>query len=886
MADNKIDDFSLNLNDELIFNYYEPKHQEFNLNSLYNDNELDFKKCEVFNNYYSTVNHVTFRLSNTSIKLFSYKCNCRFTKYNINRDIISNQHLTQLLKKYKFDNPYFYSTITEEDIYIKDNDIDIVDNQIEIKESSLDIYFDNLLITNNKLKEKYDNISSSIPKTYELISVNFNKYFDLNIDLNEEFIFFNSVKRSELFHRIFKFLKNNRKIMIIAISGPYGIGKSLTSLVLQKHLYLNKIKTLYINLKYYYKSHIEWNMKIETLISELFFLILDDDGLKGLITEVKQKNSRNIWDCLLLITNNLKEKKFEYLIILDQYQESVDINGNLKYLRDIANIKIFLLSSINDDDVKKQFESIILDKTPTIKYQYCINLLDNKKIILNEKIKEKILAKKGQKIYSQNVYFDITINILSDFGLFPKFIMLFLYKYSTIYDLIHIEYKKIFKNLYYFFRNNNDYWILKDITIDKPLIFSKEALIKNFKNIPLKYFNSNSIEKNQSTFSISYAFPFCLNVYEDYINYRDAKDSFFISQDGGIKGTNFEMILKIRMKVFGSLQIDGHFEVLELLKMNFDSKYNNIDTDYFNDKNNILITQKNSNGKLLDFIVFRPKESEVFWIQSKYIINANNIQPRNNYVKQTEKFITTFKNKFGIQLKNIYLLYISSEEYNIDNSSEVFDLLEKNEINCLFYSVKKMIFSYDFIYKVDFLENKECYKINDNKKFIYRNQIMSQLYEMDSQLIGKKINNPKDKEYRNLQKIFKKLDNSRLEKMQHMKFIDYLEKENVFQFNINDYFGSFAFYNTNYEEMNSYFNKPIQTYFVNCDLENKEINFKKDIGIIFPSPYNQSKIYYDIKLKKEIKSKEYENKFRNFGFFYGEFINPNNISKNIDLSED
>ena len=885
MEDNKIDNFSLNLNDELIFNYYEPKHQTFNLNSLYNENELDFKKCELFKNYYSTVNYVTFLLSNTSIKLFSYKCNCSLTKYNINRDLISNQHLTQLLKKYKFDNPYFYSKIKKKDIYIKDNVIDIVDNKIEIKESSLDNYFGKLLISNNKLKEKYDKISSSIPTTYELISPNFNKYFDLNIDLNEEFIFFNSEKRCELFSEIFEFLEGKRKI--IAISGPYGIGKSLSSLVLQKHLYLKQTKTLYINLKYYYKSHIEWNIKIETLISEFFFLLLEDKELKELITKVKQENSKNIWDYLLIIGNDLKKKEFQYLIILDQYQKSVDIEGNLKDLIDIANIKIFLLSSINYYDVKKQFELIILDKTPTIEYIYFINLLDNKKIISNEKIKEKILAKKGQKNCSPNVFFDNIVKILSDFGLFPKFIMLFLYAYSTIYDLIHIEYKKIFNKLFYFYRNNNNYSILKDITIDKPLIFSKEVLIKNFKNIPLKYFNSNSMEKNQSTFSISYAFPFCLNVYEDYINYRDAKNSFFISQDGGIKGTNFEMILKIRMKVFGSLQIDGHFEVSELLKMNLDSKYNNIDADYFTDKNNILITQKNSNGKLLDFIVFRPKESEVFWIQSKYIINSNNIQPRNNYVNQTGKFITTFKNKFGIELKNIYLLYISSEEYNIENSSEVFNLLEVNEINCLFYSVKKLTFSYDFIYEVDVLENKECYKINDNKNFNYRNQIMSQLYEMDSKFIGKKINNPNDKEYGNLQKVFKKLGNSSLEKKEHMKFIDYIEKENVFQFKINDCFGSFAFYNTNYEEMNSYFKKPIQAYYVNCVLENNEINFRKDIGIIFPSPYNQTKIYFDIKLKKEIRSKEYENKFRNLGFFYGEFIiNQNNISNNIELSED
>ena len=150
MEDNKIDNFSLNQKDELIFNYYDHKYQTFNFNSLYNENELDFNKCELFNNYYSTVNYVTFQLSNTPIKLFTYKCNCSLTKYNINRDLISNEHLIQLLKIYKYNNPYFYSKIKQKDIYINNNVIDIVDIKIEIKESSLENYMNDLLITNNK----------------------------------------------------------------------------------------------------------------------------------------------------------------------------------------------------------------------------------------------------------------------------------------------------------------------------------------------------------------------------------------------------------------------------------------------------------------------------------------------------------------------------------------------------------------------------------------------------------------------------------------------------------------------------------------------------------------------------------------------------------------
>ena len=91
MADNKIDNFSLNIKDELIFNYYEPKHQSFNFNSLYNENELDFKKCELLRNCFFRINCVTFQLSNTQIKLLSYKCNCSLTKYNIDIDILSNE---------------------------------------------------------------------------------------------------------------------------------------------------------------------------------------------------------------------------------------------------------------------------------------------------------------------------------------------------------------------------------------------------------------------------------------------------------------------------------------------------------------------------------------------------------------------------------------------------------------------------------------------------------------------------------------------------------------------------------------------------------------------------------------------------------------------------
>lgn len=80
--------------------------------------------------------------------------------------------------------------------------------------------------------------------------------------------------------------------------------------------------------------------------------------------------------------------------------------------------------------------------------------------------------------------------------------------------------------------------------------------------------------------------------------------------------------------------------------------------------------------------------------------------------------------------------------------------------------------------------------------------------------------------------------------------------------------------------------KAIQTYFVNCALDrNNEIDFTKNVGIIYPNIYDDKTIYYDIKLREEMKAKEYKTKFKNLGFFYGEFINHNKSSK-INIEED
>lgn len=95
-----------------------------------------------------------------------------------------------------------------------------------------------------------------------------------------------------------------------------------------------------------------------------------------------------------------------------------------------------------------------------------------------------------------------------------------------------------------------------------------------------------------------------------------------------------------------------------------------------------------------------------------------------------------------------------------------------------------MEFSYDFHYEIKSLEKNECFKINDNQNFEYKNQFYSQMYDMDYIYIGKKINNPDDKYYKDLQTIVNELDDSRFEKREHMKLIEYLIKQKIFNFSV------------------------------------------------------------------------------------------------------
>ena len=166
--------------------------------------------------------------------------------------------------------------------------------------------------------------------------------------LDEMFPFYFTNKRKKLIDNILKFVKKDGE-KIFSICGPHNTGKSITALFIQKYLYEEGIKSVYINLKYYfYKPLLDFDKKIDALIKECFFFIQDEKNLLSLYKEFKYKNSIN--EVFLVLVNHLKQKNYvNFFIIIDQFQMKYDL---IDILDIFSDFKIFLLSSINDRDVK------------------------------------------------------------------------------------------------------------------------------------------------------------------------------------------------------------------------------------------------------------------------------------------------------------------------------------------------------------------------------------------------------------------------------------------------------------------------------------------------------------------------------------------------------
>ena len=371
-----------------------------------------------------------------TIKIFRYAIPCKFKDLNAPVQIVSSDHLKLIMKKKIdekiYENPYFYSKLYRDKIFIdvdKIEDLEIYfDKSIEIKDKKIE---DDLPRISQIFKEEktfYKN-EDFTKSSFKSLSSNFNSYFpDLNVNLADDFNYIYGQNRMELKKKFKIFLTLKNEESIYPICGPHGTGKTISTLFFHKLLFKEGIRGLYLNLKYYSLNNVKLEDKVETLLKECFFICDNDEELSKLYEKFIIKNNINeIFEIIRNFINekNNKNKEEEKIyIIFDQYQEKL----NMYYLFNLfSKMKIILLSSINDDDVKNNIiltyeEQIQQDFNNTIqknniketkkiiRYHYIDNLIDNEyyktpifKGLIKKKIIKNLLKEKKEEEAKKNL---------------------------------------------------------------------------------------------------------------------------------------------------------------------------------------------------------------------------------------------------------------------------------------------------------------------------------------------------------------------------------------------------------------------------------------------------------------------------------------------------
>ena len=808
-----------------------------------------------------------FKLEYKGFKFSIFPCQMSFNfpEKNIKVKVCSFTHLEKLIADLGYKNPAFrkksqkkfsplinpeqINQFTKEEIIIKEYNV-ILDYYTEYK---------NYLNLFNKANI---NIYSPCAKI-KFLSLNFQKYLAKhisNIDEEKEIIIFQSMTRFSLYKEICNFLiKGNEKIY--AVCGAFGIGKSFTSLIFQKHIFI-KYKSLYINLS----NKEEINQLKETIIKEIYFLKLNEIEFNSLIKKILTSNYYEIWEIIKEIDDFCWNNQLDFLLILDQYQKANDKNENVFNLK---VKKILLISSINDEEVKEALVSQIQKKDEVkIKYKYYLNL--DFEVSYFETY-TKSMDKKAKEC-------------LQKFDFIPIF--LFLLENSFKWDVLNFlnfQFFSILKNLKNFFDKFNIGYIQKLHNENKineqsnPSVAFKnisiEEFLNNIKYIPLKYISFKIID--DSLVELYYAFKYIKNTLQSEIFYRIGINSLLSKMEKGfVKGEKFETIIFHKLILDKSIfNIDNFITVDKIINMELVSEYQNINTDDLINRNCILITQNNYYSEDYDFGVIYPKDKKLILIRAKYRLEASNVYPKDYYsdVSKISLVTDSVKKNLKIDLEKIYILYISTVEFNNRNS---FEILNKKKINCLFYNVTNDYFTTNHRDKIfNFIPSESC-EIYPNSEHFFP-QIYCKIDRVNEILDS--MRDLIDEE-----KPINKSNKSNF--VMYNKFIDYLKQKQV-KNDLIKHLGEFItnIFN-NYSIRQKIMDKKYLLFFkVKEENEKeKEIDFSNDMILFYE--IDSKSIYYDIQKNVQLK-KEFsiltKKKFKEYYYIIGKWIDD----KIINLEE-
>ena len=494
----------------------------------------------------------------------------------------------------------------------------------------------------------------------------------------------------------FNSIENDDEYKFKVYTGPYGIGKSFTVLMLQKMLYFSGHKTLYINLKYYNNTNDSFLDKLETLWQEAFYLFFDKEQYIN-FQKSRIDLYKSYFDAIKKIVNILNKNKEKYLIIFDQYQEKYDHSKKLDYFRKECK-NILLISTINDKDVKLNIEKQLSgknEKEEYICYKYLFKLIISKKDINNLN--------------------DVKKNIMKDFGYLPiyqnKLERVYAFNYMDFYQT---EIRKIFLNIEKFFKTNKRNYLnqlidkkeinLSDSLNQKSISFSD--FIDNINLIPLKYINY-TLSMKEKRVTLYYAIPLIEKLLKEYFVYYDNLSLFNKTNNKGELGYCFKSILTYDFKIYKYFEIDAIIEVEKIIEMDF-SQITIDFKKYYPEKNRIFITQKVFVGDYFDMGIILTQEKILILIQVIYrktdkIFNKKIYSQKANEIKN--KIIS-----FDLNVDTIHLLFINS--INNDLPRSVFQAIDKKEIECYFYCPESKKFFRD-LYKGCSIEE---FSLNESTK--------------------------------------------------------------------------------------------------------------------------------------------------------------------------
>ena len=414
------------------------------------------------------------------------------------------------------------------------------------------------------------------------------------------------------------------------------------------------------------------------MIKELFFLNLEKNNFINLSSQIFEGVFNDIWEIITKIDNYCNGNKIKYLLILDQYQKSKDKNN---FLSNIKTNKIFLLSSINDEDVKDNLFSL-KQKDILFSYIYLSNLKFDKSIELL--IKDK--SEENKKCIEMFNYLPFSIFLMENafnwnvLDFLNSQFWIVLKQLHSFYQIHRIDYMSKLKDN----KCINNFGDINTISINK------KDFIDNIKDISLKFI---SYEINSDFVRLFYTFKYIKDIFDFEINYLLSKETFLKNFERFMHGGEFEKLIQHKFILEkNNYNIDGFIKVNKIVNMKLEEEYRLINNKEISQKNCIFISQLITEGEDYDFAILYPKNGEIILIQSKYKLSNKNVKNINYYISKIGIIKDALEN-LDIKVKKIYILYISSVEYNTKN---VFKILNNKNINCLFLNVKQNYFTSDF----------------------------------------------------------------------------------------------------------------------------------------------------------------------------------------------